>query len=547
MPPTPTIDPSLLHRVPANAAVLRWPENLTFHTVTDTNTYRDTIATVDERGKRVWIYPKQPAGRFYRWRTQLSYVLLAVLFGLPFVRFNGKPLVLLDVLDRNFIIFGLHFTPQDFHLFVLAMLTFMVFIVLFTVVYGRLFCGWVCPQTIFMEMVFRKIEYCLEGDGNAQRRLAKAPWNWNKAWRKGLKQVLFLAVSFLVAHTFLSYLIGVERVLEIVSQPPAHNWGGFAAMVAFTGAFYFVFSWMREQVCIAVCPYGRLQGVLLDRNSIAVIYDYVRGEPRGKIKKSRPKPASACGGGCDTCGPVLRPTASAPEPTGVSAAFANGNTDLIAALQTPVGAATAPRPLGDCIDCTLCVQVCPTGIDIRNGTQLECVNCTACIDACDAVMDKIGRPRGLIRYDSEGGVATGETKLFTGRVKAYTAVLGLLLVVNLFLFGTRTDVETLILRTPGMLYQEVGETDLSNLYNYQLTNRTTDSLALEFHVLTPGYRLRYVGRAPRVAADGNAEGAFFLETARVNLDGRKNTVKLEVRHEGRRVDRVTTNFLGPNK
>ena len=253
--------------------------------IQDKEAYRDKVATVDDRGKRVWIYPKKPSGRYYNARKWVSYVLLVILFGLPFIEVGGQPLVLFNILERKFILFGMLFMPQDFHLFVLAMLTFIVFIVLFTVVWGRIFCGWVCPQTIFMEMVFRRIEYWIEGDANAQRRLNKAPWTTDKIVKKTAKQVIFFTISVLIANVFLAYIISMDEVLRIAREPISQNWEGFVAMILFSGAFYFVFSYLREQVCIAVCPYGRLQGVMLDNNSIVVHYDHVRGEPRGKMQK----------------------------------------------------------------------------------------------------------------------------------------------------------------------------------------------------------------------------------------------------------------------
>ncbi len=465
----------------------------------DTEEFRDRIATVDQDGKRTWIYPKKPQGRFYKWRTWVTWGLLAVLFGLPFIKVNGEPLVLLNILERNFILFGIHFTPQDFHLFVFAMLTLIVFIALFTVVFGRLFCGWVCPQTIFMEMVFRKIEYWIEGDANAQRRLDKQPWNAEKIRKKTLKQGIFILISIAIAHTFLAYIIGIDQVWAIVREPISQNVGGFVAMVAFTGAFYFVFARLREQVCTTICPYGRLQSVLLDKNSIVVAYDFERGEPRGKIRKQK------------AANPV----------------------DQI------------QQQLGDCIDCKLCVQVCPTGIDIRNGTQLECVNCTACIDACDEVMEKIDRPLGLIRYDSYNGIVEKRNKIFTTRVIAYTVVLVALLVTNFFLLYSRSDVEAVILRTPGMLYQKVDEEHLSNLYNYEFINKTSKDMILEIVPETPEAKIKLVGEMPTVEKNGMTTGAFFIEMPSDALDGRKNTIRLGIYSEGELIETVKTSFLGP--
>ena len=468
--------------------------------IIDNEDYRDSIATVDKSGGRIWIYPKKPSGKFYNWRSYVSWILLAVLFGMPFIKVNGEPLLLFNVIERKFIIFSIIFTPQDLHLFALAMLTLMVFIVLFTVVFGRLFCGWVCPQTIFMEMVFRKIEYWIEGDANQQRKLNKAPWDSKKLFKKTLKHIIFFSIAVLIANTFLSYIIGVDQVKQIISEPISMHLSGFMAMIVFSALFYGVFAFFREQVCIAVCPYGRLQGVLLVPNSIVVIYDWIRGEPRGKIKKSKTAEASQ-------------------------------------------------SQLGDCVDCGLCVKVCPTGIDIRNGTQLECVNCTACIDACDEVMEKVGRPTGLIRYDSHTNIEKGNTKIFTPRVLAYTAFLAILILFQSFLFGTRSEIESLLLRTPGMLYQKVDDNTVSNLYNYQLVNKTNETISnLEFKLVNKDGVIKIVGgKIPDVPKMEMIKGALFIEIDTDQLDARKNKLRLELYSNGELIDNLKTNFLGPVK
>ncbi len=469
----------------------------------DTEEYRDHLATVDKKGKRVWMYPKKPSGWFYKVRTWLSFVLLGLLFGMPFIRVNGEPLMLFNVLERKFIIFSIVFTPQDLHLFALAMVTLMLFVVLFTVVFGRLFCGWICPQTIFMEMVFRKIEYWIDGDAGQQRKLAAAPLTGQKIFKRVSKYAIFYAISLLIANTFLMYIIGSDEVLKIATDPIGLHIGGFMALLAFSGVFFFVFTYMREQVCIAVCPYGRLQGVLLVPDSIVVHYDYVRGEPRGKIQKL--------------------PTTNNQAPT---------------------------AQLGDCVDCKLCVHVCPTGIDIRNGTQLECVNCTACMDACDGVMEKVNRPKGLIRYDSETGIKEGRRKIFTTRVWAYTGVLVALIAVQAFLFATRSEVETVLLRTPGQLFQKVEGGYLSNLYNYEVINKTGQDIpSIEFKLVgAPGGRIKLVGDASTIVPkQGMVKGVMFIEMPENKLESRKTKLKIEVWSNGKLVDEAKTNFLGPVK
>ena len=314
--------------------------------------FRDQISTVDKSGNRVWIYPKKPTGKFTKYRIWLSYFYFIILFGLPFIKINGEPYILLNIIERKFIIFGLHFGPQDFYLFAIAMLIFLVFIILFTVVFGRLFCGWVCPQTIFMEMLYRRIEYAIDGDYHAQKKLDAADWNSDKIIKRVSKQVIFFGIAVLISNTFLAYIIGLDEVIKIIKEPISLHTGGFIAMIVFSFIFYIVFARLREQVCTTICPYGRLQGVMLDNKSLVVAYDFVRGEPRGKIQKNKT---------------IFQPAA-------VTADVAEE--DYFTSVQSK---------LGDCIDCKLCIHVCPTGIDIRHGTQLECVNCTACMDACDDV------------------------------------------------------------------------------------------------------------------------------------------------------------------
>jgi len=374
-------------------------------------------------------------------------------------------------------------------------------------------CGWVCPQTIFMEMVFRKIEYWIEGDASAQRKLNAAPWTSEKIIKKTGKLAVFFLIAVLVSNTFLSYILGLDEVIKIATEPVSQHLGGFIAMILFSFAFFFVFSYLREQVCVAICPYGRLQGVLLDRNSIVITYDHVRGEPRGKIKKEKK-------------------TAGSPA------------SDIAASVMQ---AAAETKPLGDCIDCKLCVHVCPTGIDIRNGTQLECVNCTACIDACDEVMDKVSRPRGLIRYDSHNGIVEQRRRIFTPRVIAYSIFLAILLGLNFAFLGSRTEVEAIILRTPGLMYQKVDEQHISNLYNYEVVNKTTSDLPLEFKAITDGAEIKLVGQAPTAKAGDVAKGGFFIIMDKSKTDGRKNDVVIEVISKGKVVDKVTTNFFAPPK
>ena len=459
--------------------------------------FRDTIATINEEGKRNWIYPKKPVGRYYNARSLVSYALLIFLFAGPFIRIGGQPLLLLNLIERKFVIFGQIFWPQDFYLFVLAMLTFILFIILFTVIFGRLFCGWVCPQTIFMEMVFRKIEYWIEGDYRQQRALNNGPWDANKVVRKGSKWAVFFLISFLISNIFLAYIIGSDDLISIISDSPSKHLQGLTSILIFTGVFYFVFAWFREQVCIVVCPYGRLQGVMLDANSVVVAYDYVRGEKREKFRKGEDRK----------------------------------NSDK-----------------GDCIDCKQCVHVCPTGIDIRNGTQLECINCTACMDACDDIMDKVGLDRGLIRYDSEKGIADKEKWKLTGRTLAYSVVLLVLVTIFGFLLAGRNDVEASLLRTPGMLYQKKENDRISNLYNLKIINKTKEAMEMELKLLNMDGELELVGNGDlKIEPQGVTEGVLFIILKNEDIRSMKTELKVGVFSNGELIETVKTNFMGPNK
>ncbi len=462
----------------------------------DTSNYRDHLSNVTETGKRIWIYPRIVIGNFYKLRTYFSWLLLGLLFGLPLIEIDGHPIFLFNVLERKFIFWGVTFFPQDFHLVAIGLLTFMVFVILFTVIFGRIWCGWACPQTIFMEMLFRKVEVLIEGDHNAQRRLDNEGWTTEKIWKKTLKHSIFVLLSFLIANTFLAYIIGKRELFGIILDNPLEHLGGLFAIVIFTAVFYFVFARFRELVCIVVCPYGRLQGVMLDKKSIVVAYDFLRGEPRGK-------------------------------------------------KQTIEEKAKAPVSHGSCIDCKICVQVCPTGIDIRNGTQLECIGCTACIDACDEVMDKIDEPRGLIRYASQEGIEQKKKLTFNLRIASYTFVLTALLGILGYMLLTRNIIETTILRAPGLTYQENKNGTISNLYNVQVLNKSYKKMPVSFRINEQEAKIKMIGKSLNVQPGEVAESSFFIEIPAKAL--KENSVKLqiEVVSEGKVIDHVKTKFLGP--
>ena len=459
----------------------------------DPHSFRDNIATADQTGKRIWVYPAQPKGRLYRARTIVAIFLLAFLFIAPFIKLHGQPLILLDVLNRNFIIFGLVFRPQDFYLFVLAILTLLVFVVQFTAIFGRLFCGWVCPQTIFMEMVFRRIEYWIDGSPAKQRRLREGPWSEVKVFKWVVKYAVFFVLSWVICNVFLAYIIGVDALFKIITDPPGQHIGGLIAMIVFTFLFYGVFSWFREQACTLVCPYGRLQGVLIDSGSIAVTYDYDRGEPRGKFRKDGDR-----------------------------------------------------SDKGDCINCRACVSVCPTGIDIRDGSQLECVNCTACIDACNSVMRRVKLPEGLIRYSSEDRLKGIAGFRLRGRVVVYTIALVALVGLLTTLLVLRTDVQTNIFRTPGMLFFETENGNIRNLYSVKMVNKTFDSMTVQIRLKSPATAtLQMVSGDVVLKPEGIAETALFVEMPRDKLFGPSTLVVFDVVRDGEVIDEVKSSFMGP--
>lgn len=373
----------------------------------------DTLYSVNADGSHNTIHPADVRGRFQRWKSLLWAVLIGFYLALPWIRIDGRPAFLIDIEARHFHLFGNTFNAQDFWyaFFFVTGLGFALFVV--AALFGRMWCGYACPQTVFLEGVFRRIERLLEGTAAARARLDAAPWRGAKLVRRGLKYVVFLAISALITHSFLGYFMPTEVLVEAVTSSPAHHPTAFVFVVAATLLLFVNFTWFREQLCIVVCPYGRLQGTLYDADTILVGYDQRRGEPRGP---------------------------------------------------------TSQHTGGDCVDCYRCVSVCPTGIDIRNGTQLECVGCANCIDACDEVMARLGRPAGLVRYDSQRGFETGQRKFLRGRVAFYAVLLLLGMSVFTLALTWRRPFEANLARTPGSAYRLDGER-VHNLFELHLINK----------------------------------------------------------------------------
>lgn len=485
--------------------------------------FRDSVATISKEGTRNFINPKKPKGRLYNLRTRFSIFYLIIFFSLPFIKVNDEPLLMLNILERKFIIFGMIFWPQDFFIFGIGMLTFIVFVILFTVVFGRIFCGWACPQTIFMEMVFRKIEYWIDGDSAQQKQLKAMSWNGEKIRKRVIKFIAFFLISFIIANFFLAYIISMDQLIGYVENPGAHV-GTLVSLLIFTTVFFFVYWWFREQACLVVCPYGRLQGVLLDKNSIVVAYDYKRGEPRGKFSTQHTheieeKEEDDCK--CTDC-------------------KGNGACKDLSVITASL------TKQGDCIDCAACVRVCPTGIDIRNGTQLECVNCTACIDACDAIMIGVKKPTGLIRYASDNSISNGVKLKFSSRIKAYTAVLTLLLSLLVFLLVSRTDLDARLMRTAGMTYTSLPDGRIGNLYSLKLANKTHKDIPFTLKLENIPGEISYVGSSNLIIKkEAYSNVQFFIKLNRNDVKFWKTELLIGLYENNKKLKTISAKFIGP--
>ena len=459
--------------------------------------FRDHIATADREGRRKWMYPRKVSGRFFRWRTWFSWLLLAIMFTGPFITIHGNPLLLMNIVERKFVVLGQVFWPQDMIIFAVAILVFFTGVIVFTAAFGRLWCGWACPQTVMMEMVFRKIEYLIEGDAPRQRELNRAPWNAEKTFKKLSKHGIFFALSFLVGNVLLSYIIGWWQLYQIIIAPPAQHIAGLSFMTGFSLLFYGIFARFREQACTFICPYGRFQSVLLDENSIVVAYDHKRGEKRGPLRRAQKFGERRFAG------------------------------------------------FGDCVACNQCVSVCPTGIDIRDGTQMECVHCTACMDACDNVMTRTGKSRGLIRYASLNGIELRKPLCFTPRLAGYCVILFALTTVLGLLLFLRSDVEATLLRAPGSLFQQMPDGHFSNLYTVKVINKTSRDMPVELRLESPAGDLRVMGQNLVVPSQRLAEGSVLIELDPAAMKSGTTSLVVGVYSGGQKLQTLKTAFIGP--
>lgn len=459
-------------------------------------------ATATVTGGRKWVYPKRFEGRFWQARRLVAVLLVGVYTFLPHLKINGLPAVWLDLPARRFTFFGTQFWATDTLLLALVLLSVALGIVAATAVLGRVWCGWGCPQTVYLEFVFRPVENWLEGQGDAQRKFNAAPWSFNKVLRKGVKWGLFLLFGMLMAHTFIAYFVSVDELQLWMTRSPLEHPFSFMVMAGVTGLILFDFGWFREQMCTIACPYGRLQGVMMDNHTLRVGYDVLRGEPRGKLQK------------------------------------------------TPPLAGEIPR--GDCVDCKLCVQTCPTGIDIRNGFQLECIGCTQCIDACDTVMDKIGKPRGLIRNTTNAILEGKKTTVVRPRLFIYAALLAVLLTTLVYKLETRADSTSTLLRVAEQPFTLLPDGKISNHLRLKVSNRSnvaqTFTLTLvepskaeipDIQVIVPGSPLTV---AP--GSIGQTDVLVMLPRAALSSSGRPLAFVLEANNGTR--EPLTATFIGPD-
>lgn len=427
------------------------------------------LSTLNADGSRRWLRPWVSVGRFLRRRRVVAYALIAVFTLVPYLKMRGQPIVLLDILRREFTFFGTTFFPTDTLALALLVVLFVLSIILVTALLGRVWCGWACPQTVYLEFIYRPIERLFEGKPG---RKAKPG-----AWRKPAKVFVYLLVSMFLAHTFLAYFVGIDKLFFWVRSSPFEHPTAFVTMALVTGLMMFDFVYFREQVCLVACPYGRLQAVMIDRDSLIISYDTKRGETRGRKRRTKPQ--------------------------------AKGMADVSLAVLADDATTSATDTLGDCIDCKMCVTTCPTGIDIRDGLQMECIGCAQCIDACDAVMDKVGRPCGLIRYSSQAAMEGGRTKMFRPRVAIYMVLLvGLVGAVG-FVLATRSAAYIMVLRGPGSPYSVIEDGAISSSLRVKIRNRTRVAAFYHFEIEgLPGARVESL-EMPLVIGPGDMRSEIF--------------------------------------
>jgi cytochrome c oxidase accessory protein FixG len=423
---------------------------------------RNSVTTIRADGSRPFLFPADSRGRFTQLRRYSALALIGIYLLLPWVKVNGYPAVFLDVAERRFHLFGLTFAAQDMWLLFFVITGVGFSLIFITALLGRVWCGWACPQTVFLDHIYRRIERFIDGDAIQRRRLHEAAWTAGKVFKRGLKHGLFMVVSAGIMHLFLAYFVSIPEVWAMMHDAPSAHFGIFAFMVISTGVLYFNFAWFREQLCIVICPYGRLQSALIDDSTLVIGYDAKRGEPRGKAGVAQ----------------------------------------------------------GDCVDCLRCVHVCPTGIDIRQGLQMECIGCTACIDACDDVMARMNRPRGLIRYDSPAAFTGRKTRWFRGRIILYFVLLLAGAGVASWAASTIKPATFGITRMIGAPYV-VDATGVRNQFLVRVVNKQNQPATFVLHIEHAPAGMQQVGfdRAVQIGPLGEIVEPLIVQESRAKYTG----------------------------
>jgi cytochrome c oxidase accessory protein FixG len=453
-------------------------------------------ASFDETGRRLKLYPAAVRGHFAKLRSIVHPLMIALFLLLPWLHINGQQALHLNIAERSFMIFGLFLRAHDAPLLFFIFLGFAVGIAFVTAIWGRFWCGWACPQTVFIETVFRRIETWIEGNHRDRRALDAGVWDANKVTKKSIKWLIFLFVSLVITHSFLAYFVGSREVLAMILRPPTENWTSFLVILFTTGVILFDFGWFREQFCVVMCPYGRFQSVMLDDQSVVVSYDAKRGEPRRGLQV----------------------------------------------------------PHGDCVNCFRCVQVCPTGIDIRRGLQLECIACTACIDACDEVMQKTNRPLGLIRHASQAELNGAKPHIWRPRTFAYLAILTIAAGAFIFLLSSHKSLEVAVLRAKDVPYQVVpienGATILVNHFVLELSNQDQTEASIDIRVasnqLILGAEIVMPMRPILLKSGEQRRADFFLRFPKEMIQNGLGRIQVEIRRDEKPLKTMEVTVVGPN-
>jgi cytochrome c oxidase accessory protein FixG len=453
----------------------------------DVKPIKERVTTIGDGGTRNWVYPADFTGIWLKRRQVTAFVLTIVYFALPWFDVGGHQSVLVDLPNRKLAFFGLVLWPQDTLVFWFLMVGLGLFIFMVTAWFGRAWCGWACPQTVWLEHIFRPIENWIEGNALQRKKLDAQPWNANKVFKKSAKYFLFALVSSHVANTFLCYFAGTDVVIEMTFQNPANNPGWFSFMLLVNVVFFLDFAWFREQFCLIACPYGRFQSVLLDDHSIIVGYDQHRGEPRKRLAKEQGVPA------------------------------------------------------GDCVECNRCVVVCPTGIDIRHGLQMECIQCTACIDACDEIMEKVGKPKGLIRYASINSLEGKTTKIIRPRPLIYLTLILILWTTGGVLLAKRDPLRLQFLRPQGIGFT-VDQGVVTNQFTIKAINKGDQQIILTINV-PEDVKLTSPYNPWVIPASSNAKAPVFLAKEAKHFDSSgRETIPITFVEEGQ-PDRIVNVVL----